>query len=342
MICNELYDGQGLGNQLWNYAVARVLADRQGCAFSILGRERFKGKQFMSLDFGESLVGGSSPEGGPPDTLPNGITHYYRERRENLRGTGTDISRTDPGLLAIGPQTKFDGNCQSTTYLDGYQEKIRRWISVPPMADGQTTDDETCMIHLRCGDFAGLKDVFLPFEYYQHAMAYVRQLQPRIRFACVTDQPEVARKILPDVEIIGASLVGTTDTEKASHHLGGPIGIDFSLLMQAKYLIIPNSSFSWWAGYLNTRAVTIIAPKYWAAHNRSDGYWSTADMITPGFTYLDRDGSAFTPEQCQTEKNAYEAAHPDIFSAPVTPSTSKNSFFTSLKRKVFSRFISST
>jgi hypothetical protein len=180
---------------------------------------------------------------------------------------------------------------------------------------------------LRCGDFAGLKDVFLPFEYYQHAMAYVRQLHPRIRFACVTDQPEMARKILPDVEIIGASLVGTTDTEKASHHLGGPIGIDFSLLMQAKYLIIPNSSFSWWAAYLNQRAVAIVAPKYWAAHNRSDGYWSTADIITDGFTYLDRTGAPSTAESCWEEKKAYEQAH-DIFELwnPAQPSISHPRF----------------
>lgn len=341
MICNELYDGQGLGNQLWNYAVARVLADRLGCQFSILGREKFKGKQFMPLDFGVPLTGGSSPEGGPPTKLPEGILHYYRERRENFRGTGTDISRTDPGLLAIQPQTKFDGNCQSTTYLEGYQAKIREWITIRPTSDSQTTDDDTCMIHLRCGDFAGLKDVFLPFSYYQQAMEHVRKLHPGIRFTCVTDQPEVAKTILPDVEIVGASLVGKTDTEKASHHLGGPIGIDFGLLVQAKYLIIPNSSFSWWAAYLNTRAVAIVAPKYWASYNVSDGYWSTSDMITEGFTYLDRSGMAFSPAQCQTEKEAFEAVHQDIFAQPA-PSITTPSLLQKIKSKLFHLYHSTT
>ncbi len=58
MICNELYNGQGLGNQLWNYALARIIAKKNGYDFSILGREKFKGKEFMELDFGKNLMGG--------------------------------------------------------------------------------------------------------------------------------------------------------------------------------------------------------------------------------------------------------------------------------------------
>lgn len=39
--------------------------------------------------------------------------------------------------------------------------------------------------------------------------------------------------------------------------------IDMQLMTQCKSLIIANSSFSWWAAYLNKRANLIIAPKTW-------------------------------------------------------------------------------
>jgi hypothetical protein len=99
----------------------------------------------------------------------------------------------------------------------------------------------------------------------------------------------------------------------ASHHFGGPLGIDFCLLMNARYVIIPNSSFSWWAAYLNTKAEIIIAPKYWARFNISNGYWSTADIITDHFSYLDKDGLMLTPEQCWLEKEEFEKNNLNIF-----------------------------
>jgi hypothetical protein len=334
MIVNELYDGQGLGNQLWNYVVLRILAKQKGVAFSVIAPERFKGSQFMNIDFGAQLTGGSSPEGGPPDTLPDGITTYYRERRENLAGTTVDISRTDPELLAIPPNTKFDGNCQSTNYLEGYRSDILSWITVQEPYKKNTLDRNSCVIHLRCGDFTDIKDVFLPPSYYQQAMEYIKQRNKDVTFYCVTDQKDVAAKVLPGVEIIGASVTKELDSNKASHHHGGPIGIDFCLLMNAAYLIIPNSSFSWWAAYLNTTKKIVVAPKYWARYNASDGFWSTSDIITDGFTYLDKAGTAYSAADCWQEKNTFEATQQDMFEAQKQP-THREKIILLLKRDLF-------
>ncbi len=307
MICNELYDGQGLGNQLWNYAVARVIAHKKNSPFSILGREHFKGKEFLDIDFGVRLTGGYSPEGGPPWSLPKGIQRYYRERKEDLVSRANmDMSRTDPGLFAITLNTKFDGNCQSTKYLDGYKDHLRKWLKIKEGYGRQSLGENACIIHLRCGDFVGIKEVFLPVTYYEQAMEEMRKINEEMKFYCITDQKEIAKKILPGVEIVGSATMSQEDSLKASHHHGGPVGVDFTLLMNAKYLIIPNSSFSWWAAYLNPKVKKIIAPKYWARYNASDGLWSTADIITEGFTYIDKKGKTFSSDECWKEKEECE------------------------------------
>ena len=72
--------------------------------------------------------------------------------------------------------------------------------------------------------------------------------------------------------------------------------IDFYVVNQAKNVILSNSSFGWWCGWLNDNANLIIAPKYWARHNVSDGYWATGDAYTRGFSYMDREGNLFDYE----------------------------------------------
>ncbi|MEO5646618.1 MAG: alpha-1,2-fucosyltransferase [Candidatus Paceibacterota bacterium] len=320
MICNELYDDQGLGNQLWNYVVTRIIAKRNSSDFSILKKERFKGKDFMNLDFGTPLQGGITSKRGYLFTLPNGITSYYKERRE-LFGTTTvlsdmtdDISRTDLHLLTVPSNTKIEGNCQSTKYLEGNKENILNWLTIKDEYRQYKTEPNVCVIHLRTGDFMQSK-AFLPIEYYQQAMGHIKSIDSTIIFQCVTDQKEMAEILLPGVQVIGSAASIDTDRNNAPHHHGGPIGIDFSLLMNARYLIIPNSSFSWWAAYLNTTNKIIVAPKYWARFNIADGFWSPFDIITYGFTYLDKQGNVFSSEQCWEEKNAFEKKHENMFNA---------------------------
>ena len=318
MICNELYNEQGLGNQLWNYAVTRIIAQKNNTGFSILKSKRFKGREFMDIDFGTPLSGGQTSPKGYLFKLPNGITNYYSEKRELYNGVLTDmpddITRTDSSLLTLGPNTKFDGNCQSTKYLDGYRDDILKWITIKEEYKQYQTAPNICLIHLRLGDFMKSR-AFLPIEYYRNAINYIQSIDSTVIFKCVTDQKEKVAELLPGIEIIGSSTVNIRDTTIAGHHHGGPIGIDFSLLKSAYYLIIPNSSFSWWAAYLNTNKKIVIAPKYWARFNITDGFWSPADIITEGFTYMDKTGKTFSAQECWKEKTIFEQSHQDSFNS---------------------------
>ncbi len=228
-------------------------------------------------------------------------------------GSGVDISGTDNALLNLPTSSKFDGNCQSSKYLNGYRSKILTWIKVKNKGRFFKQSGNECIIHIRGGDFSGITDVLLPREYYINAMEQIRKIDRDVNFYCVTDDPKFAARIIPKVKIIGSSEVNMDDPYKAKHHIGGPVSVDFRIMMNARYLVISNSSFSWWAAYLNNRVRKIIAPKYWASFNKSNGYWSTGDIITDRFDYLDRKGKLFSSEECWKEKNDFEVSHPEIF-----------------------------
>lgn len=58
------------------------------------------------------------------------------------------------------------------------------------------------------------------------------------------------------------------------------------------------------AAFLNSDCKVVVAPKYWAAHNSEPNLWSTAEIVTPGFTYVDSQGNFFSSDECQKEINS--------------------------------------
>lgn len=291
MIITELYNGQGLGNQLWCYVVTRVIALDKSYDFAIKSPEKFKGVAFMKLDFGKPVRGGTGPEGGPPMTLPDGITHYYAEKKI-LRPDGTDIRVHDPGLINIADHTKIDGIMQDEQYILHRKNEIRKWLAVEPV---EFADDECC-INFRGREYTGNSGVFLPKKYWTDAIAHMRAINPRFKFIVITDDALTAHAFFPDFPV---------------YHDTGIEG-DYRSINNAKYLILSNSSFAWFPAWLNTNLKYCIAPKYWARHNVSDGYWACGYNITTGWMYQDRDGKLSDYDTCVQELVEYTKQHPSF------------------------------
>lgn len=302
IIATEFYDGQGLGNQLWTYVVTRLAALRQEFDFAIGGINHFKGRSFIDLEFGIPLRGGLTNEGGPPLKLPMGFKHYYSEQKLVDKTFGIDISTEDTKIWALPPGTKIDGNFQSYEYLRGHEELVRSWIKVKSNTLGDlSTDENVCLIHVRGGDFKNLKNTALGPDYYNNSITYLRSTFGVNRFVAITDDASYAESILPKDVKIFEGLYLSRNNHQARHHIGNDVEGDFLALMQAEYLIISNSSFCWWAAFLNTRRQVVVAPKFWAAYNSPLKIWSTGEIITPGFTYIDTRGDIFSAEECTSE-----------------------------------------
>ena len=89
-----------------------------------------------------------------------------------------------------------------------------------------------------------------------------------------------------------------------AHHFD--VGKDYVTLKNAHYLLLSNSSFACLPAHTSDTVKFIIAPKYWARHNVSDGYWASEQNIYSLFHYMDRKGRLFTAKECREELEKYK------------------------------------
>lgn len=299
MIVTEIYNGQGLGNQLACYVTTRVVAKDKGFEFGIKSPEKFKCLDFMDLDLGKSVVGGTIPyEGAPPTTLPNGIEHYFRER-DVRHPNGSDIRIDDPLLEEIKDNTKIDGVFQSENRIIHRKEEIKQWLKIRPEKDCyEFASDDICVLNFRGGEYASVAQFHLPKTYWVHTISRMLEINPNFRFIVITDDVLRASQYFPNFEV---------------YHFD--IAKDFSIIKNAHYLILSNSSFPYFATLMNENVKYILAPKYWGRYNISDGYWHCGYNIFRNHNYLDRDNNLFTYDECVKEFENYKETHKHLWNA---------------------------
>jgi hypothetical protein len=296
MITTEFYDGQGLGNQLWSYASLVAVARRLNYDFGFQSLSKFKGLKFFELDYGKRVYGMGS--NGPGLKLNTATKYWFKETTVVHPIDGSNITGLDSDLLKIKDRTKIDGYFQSEDLILPIKSSLTSCLQIPNYHESKIN---RCVINLRGGEYVHHPKLFLGFSYYRNAIKNMLQLNPKMEFAVVTDDILLAKEFFPEFTILSeASKVldikgkEVFDWEKAAS--------DFGVLQSADYLILSNSSFSWWGAWSNLRAKIVIAPKYWARHNDSDGYWSLGDSLTRNWLWQDIDGNLQTYEECINEK----------------------------------------
>ncbi len=312
MLVNEIYLGSGIGNQIWTSVVTRILAEKLGYEYGIKGKELWKGAGWMPFFWGEEVVGGKSPDGGPPETLPEGIKYYYRERQEGHYIQGRehhDMNPIDHGLFFLPDNTKLDGSLQNMLYIEDRRDDIREWLKIDEdKIIRDYSSDDICVIHFRGGDYS-TGHSFLPPQYYQMAMGHMRNKNPNMKFVIVTDDADLARKHIPGAEVVGAAISdeeGGPDYKIGWYQMkGGPLSIDYSILHTAKNVIMSSSTFSFWPVWLSTELDNVIVPMYWFDWNTSNGWWRPVDSIVDEWTYMDRGGHLKSGEDCWQEYRRY-------------------------------------
>ena len=170
----------------------------------------------------------------------------------------------------------INGYWQSEKYFLNHRTKIIELIGVSE--DGKEyiknkygdIFEDTISIHIRRGDYLGLKDhhPMSSIDYYNKALSYFNEKKYKV--LVFSDDIEWCKENFGD---------GFIFIE------GNPDYIDMWIMSMCTHNVIANSSFSWWGAWLNTNPnKKVIAPEKWfgseLSHNDTkDLYPSTWNII---------------------------------------------------------------
>lgn len=276
MIIGLIHKGSGLGDQLFSYIATRVRAADLGVDFGFVGREFFKGKEFMQLDWGK-----------PATTLDYSDGIFVENPWHIEEPAGKIIVQSinkpfvcnkpyfDPDFDFIEDGTIIDGyGAQDTRYFGHRLDEIREWLKIREAVKGMEGNDNTCIINFRGGEFKAVPELYLGSDYWDEAIRAFVTLHPNraFRFEVHTDDPEAAVEVFDP--ILGED----------RYFVYRNIEINWRAIRYAKHLIISNSAFAIIPALLNENVKEVIAPKYW--NRRNIGRWDWPMNYYKKFTYV--------------------------------------------------------
>ena len=240
-----------LGNQIFQYVFALTVSK--------------KFKTFFLIDDAKNSVFFKYFKS--PQIHPNGIFYsvllnfFGKLIKNRIIQTGTES--VDEIKKQFANYSYYDGFFQSDNYFENNREYLKKSLIIKEEYKkifnekyGQLfTDYKIIAIHCRLGDYLnwgieelGGKNLTLPKSYYINSLNQIDEVGS-YKIIIVTDDVE---NIKDKFDFIQNKIIVSEEEI-----------IDFQILQNADKLIISNSSFSWWAAYINNKSATIYAPEYW-------------------------------------------------------------------------------
>ena len=136
------------------------------------------------------------------------------------------------------------------------------------------------ILNIRGGEYKRHRELILPKSYWVNAIKNMKKRNPNLKFRIVTDDKNYAKKLLPNIEIIG-----------------GNISSDFYALYKARFLIISNSSFSYFPITLEEKPDYVIAPLYWSRYGNKYNKWSSPANCYEGWIWQNNEGKILSKNE---------------------------------------------
>ncbi len=271
----------GLGNQLFQYAAAKALAIRNdevlvldiGTYFRESLPELEVSRDFELYNFigindevthkVESFNNLSKIFKFIQKNIPFKIKRYYKETSYNF----------NPNFFKLKKNIFLEGAWQSEKYFIEFKDILQENLVLKTNVIERVVDlaekikrQESVSVHVRRGDYLRKKIILewhgvLELDYYQKALEIILKNNSSTKIYYFSDDIEwVENNLLPIYS-------GTIVSNKLSkNHFE-----DFHLMSSCKNNIVANSSFSWWAAWLNrNKSKIVIAPQKWFRTNKVD------------------------------------------------------------------------
>lgn len=265
----------GLGNQMFQYATARGCSPNEIITvdLSFLENNTTSTDAFTSRKYRLDVF----------EHISVNVLKPFRRKIITDSGLGYRLLKKLMwnGLKTIGdhntsPAVHLNLKGKSAIYLDGYFQNEAYFNHIRPlllhefsfpelpeklalMMNNIKAHKTSVAIHVRQGDYLkpGIVSYHgvLPLSYYTNAIAYMGKLTTDAHYFIFSDNMPWCRGCFAFLK----DSVTFTDA-------GEQDWIDMALMSSCSHQVIANSSFSWWAAWLNPSCEKIvIAPKKWFA-----------------------------------------------------------------------------
>ena len=263
----------GLGNQMFQYAFGRHLAEIHKCTLKLdlsFLLNKFQGAnvtirkyELYKLNIIENIANQNDIN---KFTRTTGLINIISQKINPYKIIRETQFHFDENILKSGKNSySIDGYWQSEKYFKNIENIIRNDFQIKAdfkeknkNLEEKIKSTESVSIHIRRGDyvtnevtnnFHGICSV----DYYQNAIKQISQLVSYPVFYIFSD----------DIEWAKTNIVSDFSTYYVDNDVDSN-DEDLKLMSMCKHHIIANSSFSWWGAWLNPDLNKIvIAPSKW-------------------------------------------------------------------------------
>lgn len=188
---------------------------------------------------------------------------YFFNKDIDFDGTPNTIWRERQDQFQRIPYHRnmaINGYFQSEKYFENSKRLIKKLFEIKDEYNSVVpkSDKQTCSVHVRRTDYLSQPENFTILDmknYYVAALNEINRKYGYVRYFVYSDDIEWC------YDNIGCYLDMEIDCSSSEIQ-------DFSRMKSCDHNIIANSSYSWWAAYLNDNPnKTVIAPKTWFGPN---------------------------------------------------------------------------
>lgn len=282
----------GLGNQMFQYAMARSMADSHDTQLK-LDISNFEHYTLRRYELGDFNI--RAEIAGRDDMAFFRVSARYHSLCQRVKRRLFPVSPKlvfreknfayNEELTAIKPPVYLEGYWQSERYFLFNSSAIRKDFTLRSTLDGANRkmlahieSVNAVSLHVRRGDYVNDPHTnkfhgVCSLDYYRAAIEYVVGRVEKPHFVVFSDDQDwVGRNLAFEYP---ATFVTLNSKDRGV--------FDMALMQRCRHHIIANSSFSWWGAWLNPSAgKLVIAPKRWFNNPSND----TRDLIPPSWIIL--------------------------------------------------------
>lgn len=287
MIIIQLFGG--FGNQLFQYAAGRCLAEKHQTQLKldIFSFEEDKLRKYLLPTFNipQTFATREEIQRLKAPTIPTRMMNYFSRihRFLSLNPLVTYKHEThfqfDTGFFSLPCNVYLEGHWQSEKYFKDIESIIRQEFRLKAIPNEQNTYmagvirdvSDSVSVHIRRGDYVSNPITYkvhgvCSAEYYHTAIEHITQKSANPHFFIFSDDPMWVEK----------NFKITYPHTYVTHNQKDDGPLDMWLMSLCTHHIIANSSFSWWGAWLaNNPKKIVIAPKRWFNNSKIN----TSDLV---------------------------------------------------------------